>query len=105
MPRKHRYPCPPGAGSDLIEAGIEKKTPCASRESARLAALESLAILDTPPEPAYDAITRLAADYFEADMAIIGFADETRFWLKSHVNGAFRELPRENSVFDLVLAA
>src|SRR5579862_9138486 len=105
MPRKHRYPCPPGAGADMIEAGIEKKTPCASRESARLAALESLAILDTPPEPAYDAITRLAADYFEAEMAFIGFADETRVWVKSHVGGVFRELARASSIFDLVLAS
>ena len=89
----------------MIKAGIETEKPCSDRESARLETLESLAILDTPPEPAYDAITRLAADYFEADVAVIGFADETRFWLKSHVNGALRELPRENSVFDLVLAA
>lgn len=75
------------------------------RESARLAALESLAILDTPPEASYDAVTRLAADYFEADMAIIGFADETRVWIKSHVGGALKELPRANSVFNLVLAS
>ena len=31
------------------------------QEDARLAALISAGILDTPPEPAYDAITRLAA--------------------------------------------
>ena len=38
-------------------------------------------------------------------MAIISFADETRVWAKSHCGAAFRELPRSNSVFDLVLAA
>ena len=75
------------------------------REAVRLDALEALAILDTPPEPGYDAITRLAADYFEAEMAEIGFADETRFWMKSHLGNAPRELPRANSIFDLVLAA
>ena len=75
------------------------------RESARLAALESLAILDTPPEPGYDAITRLAADYFEAETAIISFADETRLWIKSHFGKVLRELPRDNTIFDLVLAA
>lgn len=75
------------------------------REAARLASLEALAILDTPPEPGYDAITRLAADYFEAETAVISFADETRVWVKSHWGGALRELPRANSVFDLVLAA
>jgi EAL domain-containing protein (putative c-di-GMP-specific phosphodiesterase class I) len=75
------------------------------REATRLAALKSLAILDTPPEPAYDAITRLAADYFEAETAVIEFADETRVWVKSDWGGAFRELPRAHSIFDLVLAA
>ena len=75
------------------------------RETSRLAALDALAILDTPPDPAYDAITRLAADYFEADLAVIAFADATRVWVKSHCGEAFRELPRANSIFDLVLVA
>jgi EAL domain-containing protein (putative c-di-GMP-specific phosphodiesterase class I) len=79
------------------------KRESAGGESARLASLESLAILDTPPEPGYDAITRLAADYFEAETAIISFADETRVWVKSHWGGAFIEVSRANSVFDLVL--
>jgi EAL domain-containing protein (putative c-di-GMP-specific phosphodiesterase class I) len=72
-------------------------------ESARLAALYATGILDTPPEPAYDAITRLAAEHFHADTAVIGFADETRFWIKSHWGEALRELPRSQSVFSLVL--
>jgi EAL domain-containing protein (putative c-di-GMP-specific phosphodiesterase class I) len=72
-------------------------------ESARLAALYATGVLDTPPEPAYDAITRLAAEHFHADTAVIGFADETRFWIKSHWGGAPRELPRNQSVLALVL--
>ena len=44
------------------------------REDARLAALNSTGILDTPPEPAYDAITRLAAEYFHANSAAISLA-------------------------------
>jgi EAL domain-containing protein (putative c-di-GMP-specific phosphodiesterase class I) len=85
----------------LIEVG---KAP-GDRESSRLAALHAIGILDTPAEPAYDAITRLAADYFEADAAIIAFADETRVWVKSHYGEALRELPRSSSIFDLVLIA
>jgi GAF domain-containing protein len=53
------------------------------QEDARLAALISAGILDTPPEPAYDAITRLAAEYFQADSATIAFVDESRVWMKS----------------------
>ncbi len=89
----------------MSAAERERARPHMDRERDRLRALESLAILDTPPEPGYDAITRLAADYFEAESAIIAFADETRVWVKSHWGEAVRELPRSNSIFDLVLAA
>jgi EAL domain-containing protein (putative c-di-GMP-specific phosphodiesterase class I) len=74
-------------------------------EDARLAALFSTGILDTPPEPGYDAITRLAAEYFRADSAGIGFGDKSRVWIKSHWGPHVREIPRKNSLFDLVLAA
>jgi EAL domain-containing protein (putative c-di-GMP-specific phosphodiesterase class I) len=73
-------------------------------EGARLASLYSMGILDTAPEPAYDAITRLAAEYFAADSAMIGFADETRVWIKSHWGESMRELPRARSSFNMVLA-
>ena len=53
------------------------------QEDARLAALISTGILDSPPESGYDAITRLAAEYFQADTALLGFADESRVWIKS----------------------
>jgi len=74
------------------------------QEDARLAALISTGILDTPPEPAYDTIARLAAEYFQADSATIGFADESRVWIKSNWGQMVRELPRKNSIFELVLA-
>jgi EAL domain-containing protein (putative c-di-GMP-specific phosphodiesterase class I) len=73
-------------------------------ESARIAALYATGILDTPQDPAFDAITRLAAEHFHADTVAIGFADETRFWVKSHWGEAMRERPRQGSIFDMVLA-
>jgi len=72
-------------------------------EDARLAVLASVEILDTPPEAAYDAITRLAAEYFQADSAVLSFADDSRVWVKSCWRQVPRELPRKNSIFDLVL--
>lgn len=72
-------------------------------ESARLAALYAAGILDTEREPAYDALTRLAAEHFTADTAVIGFADETRYWVKSHWGEAVRERPRRASIFNMVL--
>jgi EAL domain-containing protein (putative c-di-GMP-specific phosphodiesterase class I) len=74
------------------------------QEDARLAALASTNILDTPPEPAFDAITRLAAEYFQADTVLLGFADEGRIWIKSYWGEPVRELPRKHSIFDFVLA-
>lgn len=73
-------------------------------ERARLKALDATGILDSAPEPAFDAITRLAADYFHADLASVAFADETRVWVKSHWGSTPRELPRANSLFEKVLA-
>jgi len=74
-------------------------------EDARLAALHATGILDTAPEPCYDTITRLAGEYFQAAAAGLGFADESRVWMKSCWHHPMRELPRANSIFDLVLAA
>lgn len=72
-------------------------------ETARLAALYEAEILDSAPEAAYDAITRLAAEHFGADTAAIGFADETRYWIKSYWGDSLRERPRHCSIFDMVL--
>ncbi len=85
--------------AELENLGIDRQ-----QEDARLAALAFTGILDTPPEPAYDAITRLAAEYFHADAATISFVDASRVWIKSSCGPTVRELPRKNSIFDLVLA-
>jgi EAL domain-containing protein (putative c-di-GMP-specific phosphodiesterase class I) len=73
-------------------------------EATRLKALASTGILDSEPEESFDAITRLTAEYFQADSAGIGFADESRIWIKSSWGRVLRELPRKNSIFDRVLA-
>ncbi|MGH9589720.1 MAG: sensor domain-containing phosphodiesterase [Terracidiphilus sp.] len=73
------------------------------REDIRLAALAATGILDTKPEPAFDAITRLAARYFRADHVLLGFADQTRVWIKSCFGEPVQEVPREHSIFEMVL--
>ena len=73
-------------------------------EDARLKALASTGILDTAPEANFDAITRLAAEYFKADTVLLGFADESRVWTKSYWGEPVRELPRKQSIFERVLA-
>ena len=73
-------------------------------EEARLYALASTGILDTEPEDNFDAITRLSAEYFQADTVLLGFADASRVWIKSYWGEAVRELPRSRSIFEMVLA-
>jgi EAL domain-containing protein (putative c-di-GMP-specific phosphodiesterase class I) len=88
----------------MQQAELETGGLVRQQEVARLAALIATGILDTQPESGYDAITRLAAEYFQADSAALGFADESRIWIKSSWGNHVRELPRKNSIFDLVLA-
>ncbi|MGD0729784.1 MAG: EAL domain-containing protein [Terracidiphilus sp.] len=88
----------------MPEAALETSKTDPQHEQARLAALISTGILDTEPEPGYEAITRLAAEYFQADTVLLGFADESRIWIKSYWGEAVRELPRNKSIFEMVLA-
>jgi EAL domain-containing protein (putative c-di-GMP-specific phosphodiesterase class I) len=85
------------------ELNVERIDP--EPEAARLAALISTGILDSEPEAIYDAITRLTADYFQADTVLLKFADDSRVWIKSYAGQAVREIPRQNSIFNMVLAA
>jgi len=88
----------------MAQAELEIREVALQPEDARLAALLATEILDTSPEPCFDAITRLAAEYFNADSAAICFADESRIWMKSSWGKETRELPRKNSIFEFVLA-
>ncbi|MCL5098208.1 MAG: PAS domain-containing protein [Candidatus Omnitrophica bacterium] len=72
-------------------------------EAARLAALRSYEILDTPPEDAFDDLTRLAAQVCGTPIAAIGFLDESRQWLKSKVGQEITETPREFSFCEHVV--
>lgn len=88
----------------MPQAELEASQYDSHQEDARLTALLATGILDTEPEPAFDAITRLAAQYFRADTVLLGFADESRMWIKSYWGEPVRELPRKQSIFDMVLA-
>ena len=64
-------------------------------EEARLEALQSLEILDTPAEEAFDRITRMAAELFETPIALISLVDASRQWFKSKVGVDPPETPRD----------
>jgi formate hydrogenlyase transcriptional activator len=54
-------------------------------EAERLNALRRYQILDTPPEPAFDRIAEMAANFFHVPMAGVSLVDEDRVWFKSRV--------------------
>ena len=53
-------------------------------DAARLKALRGHNLLDTLPEPEYDAITRLAAQICGVPVSLISLVDEDRCWFKSN---------------------
>lgn len=63
-------------------------------EAERLKSLLEYDILDTPPDPAFDDIARVAAQVTGAPYAYLGFLDANRLWFKSRIGFQATELPR-----------
>ena len=66
-------------------------------EKQRLGVLGQYAVLDTPPEEAFDNLTALAAQICEAPIALISLVDENRQWFKSKVGLTASETARNIS--------
>ncbi|OZI26479.1 GGDEF domain-containing protein [Bordetella genomosp. 9] len=66
-------------------------------ESARIARLRSLQILDTLPEERFDRLTRLAKRMFGVPIALVSLVDVNRQWFKSHQGLDVAETPRDVS--------
>ena len=67
-------------------------------EDARIQALRSYAILDTPPAPSFDRLTRLAAHLFDVPIALVSLIDSERQWIKSRVGVDVCETSRDVSL-------
>ncbi|MBD1847028.1 GAF domain-containing protein [Cyanobacteria bacterium FACHB-63] len=74
------------------------RVPLPGNEAERLAALQRYNILDTPPEAAFDRITKLAARLFAMPIALISLVDESRVWFKSCVGFGSSEVPRDKTL-------
>ena len=68
--------------------------PTSPREAERLAAVRRYDILDTPPDGAFDRITRVAARLFDVPISIVSIVDEDRIWFKSHHGLEVEQIPR-----------
>jgi diguanylate cyclase (GGDEF)-like protein len=72
-----------------------RKPGCPGDETARLATLRSLNILDTPPEERFDRLARLAKRMFSLPIATVTLVDANRQWFKASVGLPNRETHRD----------
>jgi PAS domain S-box-containing protein len=72
-------------------------------DNARLEALRSYEILDTPTEADFDEIAALASRLCDTPMALVSLVAEQRQWFKAEVGLGVRETPIEQSVCACVM--
>ena len=73
------------------------QAPIPDNDRIRLAALAQCKVLDTEPEPTFDAMTRLAARVCETPIALVSLVDRDRQWFKSRVGLDVDETPRDQA--------
>jgi PAS domain S-box-containing protein len=66
-------------------------------EARRIGELRSYGVLDTSPDIAFDRLTSLACDLFDAPIALVTLIDEERQWFKSRRGLGARSTPREQA--------
>ena len=66
-------------------------------ETERLALLRELDLLDTPAEPVFDRVVRLASRLMQVPMAAFSLVDAERQWFKSRVGLEAGETPRADA--------
>src|SRR5215204_4594894 len=71
-------------------------------DSDRLAALERLCLLDTPIDPSFDRLTRLATRTLKAPVSLVTLVDRNRQFFKSQIGlpepwASLRETPLSHS--------
>lgn len=66
--------------------------------------LAACQIMDTPADPRFDRLTRLATRFYGADMAFIGFVDASHQWMKSmSAAGLAQAVERPRTVCNVVI--
>ncbi|MGY2733124.1 GAF domain-containing protein [Sphingomonas sp. UYP23] len=76
---------------------LDRPYPDPDNEPLRLAELTRYAILDTPPEPVFNDVVRLAQSMFGVESSALSFVDAERQWFKARLGIAFAETRREHA--------
>lgn len=76
-----------------------QSAPIPENERERLIAVRQLCVLDTPPEPVFDQLTKFASTLFQVPMALVSIVDEHRQNFKSVVGINATGTPRSQSFF------
>jgi excisionase family DNA binding protein len=69
--------------------------PVPANELQRLRVVESIGLLDSPPLPAFDSLTRMAGEMLEMPVSLMTLLARDRQWFQSRQGLAMRETPRE----------
>ena len=84
--------------STLAPTPKDESVTASLAETVRLDALRLFNIVNTPPEPMFDNLTRLAAQVCNAPIAVLLFFDAARQWNKSTFGWNIGELPLSDSL-------
>ncbi|WP_277183011.1 GAF domain-containing protein [Caballeronia sp. BR00000012568055] len=74
-----------------------RPAPLPQDESARLAALQHLGILDTLPESSYDDVVQLASTICDVPIALVSLIDAERQWFKACIGLDVQETHRDQA--------
>jgi signal transduction histidine kinase/CheY-like chemotaxis protein len=87
----------PCASPRLEEGDADRTRDAHASEARRQATLDSLKILHTLPEDAYERIVRRVSEYFDTPGCLISFATHNQQWFKAKVGVTIETAPRESS--------
>lgn len=83
MSIKELVPSPTGKNAAL-PTSVQGYSEISTVERKRRAqSIQSMAVLDTPPEEGFDALARLAANVCGAPIALVSLIDQDRVWFKA----------------------
>ena len=71
--------------------------PMPANEDERIATLDDYRILDTPPDPFFDNITKVASIICQTPVALVSLVDRNRQWFKAKVGITAEETSRHDA--------